>query len=98
VQTCSKCFAQNPDNVQICSNCQTDLKEWSVTAIALKKLQANPRVSAIRIAVANACCPVCQQAQGVYPKDQVPALPIEGCSGASGCNCFYEPLLEEIYP
>jgi hypothetical protein len=25
-------------------------------------------------------------------------LPVEGCSHALGCRCFYQPVLDEIYP
>lgn len=65
---------------------------------ALKRMQANPRVSKIRIIVANDACPACREREGEYPKDQVPALPTPGCSHALGCRCFYEPALTELYP
>jgi hypothetical protein len=67
-------------------------------AQALKKLKNNERVSLIRISVADNCCPACAAAQGAYPKESVPVLPIEGCSHGLGCRCFYEPVLTEIYP
>lgn len=98
MQTCSKCNAQSPDRASHCVNCQADLSEFSMTAVALKRLQANPRVVNVRLVVANDCCPACQMAEGTYPKDQVPRLPVEGCSHAHGCRCFYEPMLSEIYP
>ena len=66
--------------------------------MALKRFQSNPRVSLVRISVSNDACPVCQQAQGAYPKDMTPRLPLEGCSHSRGCQCFYEPVLHEIYP
>lgn len=69
-----------------------------MTAVALRQFRSNPRVKAVRISVSADCCPVCQQVQGIYPQDAVPVLPVEGCSGAGGCSCFYEPVLEEIYP
>jgi hypothetical protein len=37
-------------------------------------------------------------AEGEFPKDEVPALPVRGCSHAHGCRCFYEPALVDIYP
>lgn len=98
MQTCSKCYTQSTDTVIICPTCQADLREASLTAIALKKLMDNPRVRAIRIAVPNDACPVCQQTQGYYTKEKVPVLPLPGCSGVQGCNCTYEPVLDEIYP
>ncbi|MCC6145962.1 MAG: hypothetical protein IT308_00185 [Anaerolineaceae bacterium] len=52
----------------------------------------------IRISVADNACPACQQVMGAYPKDQLPRLPVEGCSHPNGCRCFYDPVLNEIYP
>lgn len=98
MQTCSRCQTQSPDSVTLCPTCGADLREFSVTMVALKKMQANPRVSMIRLAVAADACPTCRKMQGTYPKDQVPLLPTEGCSNALGCLCFYEPVLTEIYP
>lgn len=98
MQTCSKCNAQSPDSASLCVNCQADLSEFSMTAVALKRLQANPRVLNVRVVVAHDCCPACYLVEGTYPKDQVPRLPVEGCSHANGCRCFYEPMLSEIYP
>jgi hypothetical protein len=98
VQICSKCQTQSQDTATYCSQCQADLRQFSETAVALKRIQENPRISYVRIAVADNCCPACREAQGAYAKDSVPKLPIEGCSHALGCRCFYEPVLEEIYP
>ena len=98
MQICSKCQAQSPDPVRICANCGADLSEWSNTAIALKRIQDNPRVIYVRISVANDCCPACRQAEGAYAKEVAPQLPIEGCSHSLGCRCFYQPVLDEIYP
>ncbi|MGH2522277.1 MAG: hypothetical protein ACRDH2_07220 [Anaerolineales bacterium] len=67
-------------------------------AQALDALKQNERVSLIRVSVMHDCCPACAAAQGAYPKDAVPTLPIEACSYPLGCRCFYEPVLTEIYP
>jgi hypothetical protein len=98
VQTCSICHAQSPDPAVLCFSCHSDLREYSTTAMALKRFQSNPRVSMVRISVSANACPVCQQAQGAYPKAKTPRLPIEGCSNGPGCQCYYEPVLTEIYP
>lgn len=98
MQTCSKCYAQSPDTVTHCINCQADLKEFSITAVALKRLRSNPRVFTVRLVVTHDCCPACMEMAGTYDKDQVPSLPVEGCSHPRGCRCFYEPMLTEIYP
>jgi uncharacterized protein (UPF0212 family) len=98
VQICSKCQVQSPDTIQNCPNCGADLREWSNTAVALKSLQENPRVIYVRISVSQDCCPACRQAEGAYAKEVAPKLPVEGCSHPLGCRCFYQPVLEEIYP
>jgi RNA polymerase subunit RPABC4/transcription elongation factor Spt4 len=98
VQICSRCQTQMPDSVEQCQGCGADLHEWSNSAIALKRLQENSRISYVRIAVSSDCCPACRQAEGAYAKDSAPKLPIEGCSHGLGCRCFYQPYLEDIYP
>lgn len=98
VQICSKCHTQVDDTVSICPECAAELSKWSTTAVALENIQSNPRIMYVRIAVANDCCPTCLEKEGAYSKVSVPELPIEGCSGKFGCRCFYQPVLEEIYP
>jgi hypothetical protein len=95
MQTCSKCNASSPDNTLVCVNCSAALSEFSATAVALKHMQANPRIRAIRVTVADDACPHCYELMKTYPKDKVPPLPQEGCSHENGCRCFYEPVLEE---
>jgi hypothetical protein len=63
----------------------------------LDKLRANPRVELIRVAGPDLCS-TAQTVQGVYSKQDVPLLPVEGCSRPGGCICAYEPVLKEIYP
>jgi hypothetical protein len=98
VQTCSKCHALSPDMVEECLQCGAELSEWSESAVALKKLQGNPRVIYVRVSVAYDCCPACRQVEGAYAKEKTPKLPVEGCSHENGCRCFYQPVLEVIYP
>ncbi len=98
MQTCTNCYTQSPDDASHCVKCGYDLSEWSTTSQALKKFLTNPRVRLVRISVASDACPACYRVQGAYPKDNVPRLPVEGCSHANGCRCFYEPVLDEIYP
>ena len=98
MQTCSRCQTQSPDTVVECPACQADLRQLSTTAVALASFQANSRVNAVHVASGEGACPVCLATQGTYPKDQVPTLPVEGCSNPQGCLCFYQPLLEEIFP
>jgi hypothetical protein len=95
VQTCSKCNAQSPDTSAACVNCNAVLKEFSQTAVTLKRFQENPRVKAVRVSTSNDACPHCYELMKTYPKDKVPALPHRGCSHSNGCRCFYEPVLSE---
>jgi len=98
VQTCSRCNIQSGDSLTICPNCGADLQELSITAVSLKRLRQNSRVLVIRLVIAADACPACQAVEGTYPKDKVPTLPVKGCSCGQGCTCFYEPMLNEIYP
>ncbi len=98
MQTCSRCNASSPDTNTNCGNCKADLREFSNSAVARKKFLLNPRVSAVRINVANDACPLCYESRGTFPKQSVPTLPHEGCSHNHGCRCAYEPVLSEIYP
>ena len=65
---------------------------------ALKKFQENERVIHVRLIVSADCCPVCDAHAATYDKFEAPPLPVEGCSHPKGCRCFYEPLLNIIYP
>lgn len=98
MQICSKCQSQSSDSVSECTKCGADLKKWSNTAVSLKRMQENERVSYVRISVSADCCPACRHIEGAYAKDAVPELPVEGCSHALGCRCYYQPVLEYIYP
>lgn len=98
MQLCSKCQTQSPDSANQCVKCHAELSEYSETAMALKRMQSNPRVKYVRIVVNDACCPACREAQGAYEKEKAPRLPVEGCSHSLGCRCFYQPFLNDIYP
>ncbi len=98
MQTCGVCNKQSPDEVTICPRCGSDLREKSMTSLALKSMRENDRVSLVRISVQHDCCPACAAVQGAHPKDNVPVLPVEGWSHALGCRCNYEPVLTEIFP
>lgn len=98
MRTCTLCQSQSPDQASHCARCGAELDRYSATAVALARLQASPRVSRVRLMVSDDACPACQAAEGEFPRDRVPALPVRGCSGAHGCRCFYAPALTEIYP
>ncbi len=98
MQSCTICYAQSPDEETNCINCGADLREFSATSVALKRFQKNPRVRHVIFSVMNDSCPACQKLQGAYPKDLVPRIPVEGCSFNDGCRCFYQPVLDDIYP
>ena len=63
----------------------------------LKRLQENPRVSAIILAAPDDCR-FALSIQGTYDKDKVPSLPRKECSRPGGCICAYEPVLNTIHP
>ncbi|MBI4926721.1 MAG: hypothetical protein HY835_03070 [Anaerolineae bacterium] len=98
MQQCSKCNTTNADTNQLCTGCGAELREFSTTAVTLKSFKENERVNLIHLAAPADACPACMAVQGTYPKDKVPALPVEGCSCVFGCTCYYQPLLESIFP
>jgi hypothetical protein len=52
----------------------------------------------VRILIANDACPVCKHFEGAYQFEEVPTLPLEGCSRPGGCNAFYAPVLDRFGP
>jgi hypothetical protein len=92
MQTCEKCNANSPDSFIECSNCKSTLAVSSQTAKTLERFRNNTRVTSIRISGHSDACPACQIALKTYPKEDIPVLPIPGCSHANGCRCFYEPI------
>lgn len=64
---------------------------------ALERIR-NGLATKVRILVAADCCPVCRSFEGAYDFDEVPELPIEGCSRIGGCNAVYAPVLDRFGP
>ncbi len=95
---CAECNAQIPENTRRCPNCGADLERRVTLASTLTRFRGNPRVNLVRVSVADDCCPACATLQGAYPKDKAPILPQAACSSPRGCRCFYEPVLNDIYP
>ena len=52
----------------------------------------------VRILASHASCPTCETVEGAYEFDDVPALPLVGCSHPRGCRCRYEPVLDRFGP
>ena len=52
----------------------------------------------VRILASRDSCPVCKANEGAYEFDDVPELPLEGCSHPRGCRCHYEPVLDRFGP
>ncbi len=98
MQTCNRCKTGSADTATRCPRCGADLGRESESAVALARLQANPRVYRIRLVEHEDACPACRSVDGEFPKPDVPLLPIPGCSNGLGCRCFYEPALSDIFP
>jgi hypothetical protein len=65
---------------------------------ALERMQANPRISKIVVAVPADACPACMEISGTYEKDKVPRLPMDACTHPLGCRAAYQPFIDELYP
>ena len=64
---------------------------------ALERIR-NGLATRVRILVAPDACPVCRAFEGAYELDEVPELPLEGCSRPDGCNAVYAPVLDLYGP
>ncbi len=96
MRTCGICSQQSLDEVTVCPKCGANLLEESTTARALRRIREQGRIAEVRILADRNCCPTCREKVRVYPVDQVPVLPIEGCSHPVGCRCVYEPVLDLV--
>ena len=63
----------------------------------LEKIR-NGLATKVRILTHGDCCPVCRSFEGAYAFEEVPALPLEGCSHPQGCRCQYAPVLDRFGP
>ncbi len=61
---------------------------------ALKRIVEGGVATKVRILAAHDCCPVCRAVSGAYDFDEVPELPLIGCSHPLGCRCHYAPVLD----
>lgn len=64
---------------------------------ALERIR-NGLATRVRILVAPDACPVCRAFEGAYELDEVPELPLEGCSRPNVCNAVYAPVLDLYGP
>ena len=71
-----------------------DAKKRKEHKEALKRIVDGGIATKVRILVAAHACPVCQSVEGAHEFDDVPELPVEGCSNIDGCNAFYAPVLD----
>jgi hypothetical protein len=73
-------------------------KEAEVHRAALERIIEGGIATKVRILTSYDSCPVCKSIEGAYEFDDVPALPIDGCSHPLGCRCHYEPVLDRRGP
>lgn len=64
----------------------------------LEKIQSGGIATKVRILANHDSCPVCRRVEGAYDFDEVPELPLEGCSHPMGCRCYYAPVLDRRGP
>ena len=73
----------------------TDEQRRAEQKAALERIR-NGLATRVRILVAPDACPVCRAFEGAYELDNVPELPLEGCSRVGGCNAVYALSLIHI--
>ena len=65
---------------------------------ALERIR-NGLATLVRILVPADACPVCRSYEGAYEFDEVPELPLEGCSRPQSWDyATYEPVLDLFGP
>lgn len=75
----------------------TTMSAKAVQQAALKKIREG-LATKVRILANRDSCPACLAVEGVYEFDDVPELPVEGCSHPDGCRCRYAPVLDKFGP
>lgn len=76
---------------------KTDAERREEQRAALDRIRKG-LATRVRILVAPDACPVCRAFEGAYEFDDVPKLPLEGCSRVGGCNAVYAPVLDRFGP
>ncbi|WP_374687696.1 hypothetical protein [Promineifilum sp.] len=76
---------------------KTDAEQREEQRAALDRIRKG-LATRVRILVAPDACPVCRAFEGAYEFDDVPELPLEGCSRVGGCNAVYAPVLDRFGP
>lgn len=76
---------------------KTDAERRVEQRAALERIRKG-LATRVRILVAPDACPVCRACEGAYEFDDVPELPLEGCSRPGGCNAVYAPVLDRFGP
>jgi len=76
---------------------KTDAERREEQRAALERIRKG-LATRVRILVAPDACPVCRAFEGAYEFDDVPELPLEGCSRVGGCNAVYAPVLDRFCP
>ena len=61
---------------------------------ALQRIIDGGVATGVRILASYDCCPVCRSVAGAYEFNDVPQLPLIGCSHPHGCRCHYAPVLD----
>jgi hypothetical protein len=70
---------------------QKSVEEHQAT---LARIREGGIATKVRILANHDCCPACRAHEGAYNFDEVPELPVEGCSHPTGCRCMYAPVLD----
>ena len=81
----------------VIANENTDARRREEQRAALERIR-NGLATRVRILVASDACPVCRAHEGAYNFEDVPELPLEGCSRPDGCHAVYAPVLDLYGP
>lgn len=76
---------------------EIDVDKIAEQTAALEKIRGG-LATKVRILVSRDSCPACRAYEGSFELDEVPQLPVEGCSHPAGCRCHYAPVLDRFGP
>ncbi|RME44079.1 MAG: hypothetical protein D6791_13995 [Chloroflexi bacterium] len=57
-------------------------------------IRAGGAIQGVRVITGSDSCPTCRALAGeIYQPDEVPVIPIQGCTHPEGCRCAYTAVM-----
>jgi hypothetical protein len=91
---CPKCGRPNPWDRTYCMRCGAVLEGYYRRELErYTQAYLRGRIRGVRVQAAIDACPKCRSLAGkIYKPQEMPRIPIDGCSKPTGCRCCYLPV------